>query len=123
LVATVLVYVLLTHVLAASGLAEVHPTGIVGWIVRDTVLAAVAVGLLLLGRRRVATAPALVGVGALWFALGVVDMHLFAAFEFDSIPLALDAAFHLSGWWLAIPAAGVAVMQRRAETLPIGAIA
>jgi hypothetical protein len=123
LAATVLAYALLIHLLAASGLAQVNPSGIVGWIVRDAVLAVVAVGLLLLGRRRVAAAPALVGAGALWFALGVIDMHLFAGFEFDSIPLALDAAFHLSGWWLAISAASVAIVQRRDETLSIGATA
>lgn len=121
--ATVLAYVLLIHVLAASGLAQVNQPGSVGWIGRDAVLAVVAVGLLLLGRRRVATAPALVAVGALWFALGVIDMHLFAGFEFASIPLALDAAFHLSGWWLAISAGGVALVQRREETFPIGATA
>lgn len=123
LVATVLAYILLIHVLTASGLVQVNPSGILGWIVRDAVLAVVAVGLLLRGRRRVATAPALVAVGALWFALGVIDMHLFAGFEFASVPLALDAAFHLSGWWLAIAAAGVAVAQRHEETFPIGATA
>jgi hypothetical protein len=123
LMVTVLAYILLIHLLAASGLAQVDPVGSVGWIVRDAVLAVVAFGLLLAGRRRVATAPALVGVGALWFALGVLDMHLFAGFEFDAIPLVLDTAFHLSGWWLAMAAAGVAVVQRRQETLLIGVTA
>ena len=121
LAATVLAYALFIHLLAATDLAQVDPSGYVGWVVRDAVLAALAIGLLILGRHRMATASALVAVGALWFALGVVDMHVLAAFEFSAVPLALDAAFHLSGWWLAVAAAGVAVEQRRHEAVPIGA--
>ncbi len=120
LAATVLAYVLLIHLLVAIGLAQVDQSGIGGWVARDAALAAVALGLLVLGRRRTAVALALVGVGALWFALGVIDMHVLAGFEFRADPPVLDAAFHLSGWWLAVSAAGVAVVQRRHDTIPIG---
>ena len=120
LAATVMVYALLTYLLVFTGLAEFNQDGIAGWFVRDAVLAAVALGLLFLGRRRTATTSALVGVGALWFALGVIDMHVFGAFEFHSVPLVLDAAFHLSGWWLMVAAAGVAVVQRRTQLVVIG---
>ena len=123
LATTVLAYALLIHLLASAGLAQVHSSEIGGWVVRDSALAAVAVGFLVLGRRRTVTAPTLVGVGALWFALGVVDMHVLTGFEFHAVPFVLDAAFHLSGWWLAVAAAGVAVVQRRQDVTPIGAVA
>jgi len=123
LAATVLAYALLIHLLASAGLAEVDPPENGGWVVRDAALVAVALGLLVLGRRRTATAPALVGVGALWFALGVVDMHVLTGFEFHAVPLVLDAAFHLSGWWLAVASAGVALVQRRQDVVPIGVAA
>ena len=123
LAATVLAYGLLIHVLASAGLARVEPAGIGSWVVRDGALVAVAIGLLILCRRRTATAPALACVGALWFALGVVDMHVLTGFEFHAVPLVLDAAFHLSGWWLAVAAAGVAFVQRRQDVVPIGAVA
>jgi hypothetical protein len=70
-----------------------------------------------------ATAPALVGVGVVWFALGLVDMHVITGLEFSAVPLVLDVAFHLSGWWLAVAAAGVALVQRRQDIVPIGAVA
>ena len=123
LAVTVLAYALLIHLLASAGLARVEPVGISGWVVRDAALVALAVGLLVLGRRRTATAVALVGVGALWFALGVVDMHVVTGFEFHAVPLVLDAAFHLSGWWLAVAATGVAFVQRRQDVVRIGAVA
>jgi hypothetical protein len=123
LAATVLAYALLIHLLASAGLAQVDPPDIGGWVVRDAALVALALALLVLGRRRTATALALVGVGALWFGLGVVDMHVLSGFEFHAVPLVLDAAFHLSGWWLAVAAAGVALVQRRQDVVPIGAVA
>lgn len=123
LAATVLAYLLLTHLLVALDLARIALPGIGGWAARDAAFAAVATGFLVLGRHRAATAPALVGVGALWFALGVIDMHVFAGFEFGAGALALDAAFHLSGWWLAVAATGVAVVQRRQDNIPIGVVA
>ena len=123
LAATLFAYALLIHLLASAGLAHVDPSEIGGWVVRDAALGAVALGLLVLGRRRTATAVALVGVGALWFALGVVDMHVLTGFEFHAVPLVLDAAFHLSGWWLAVAAAGVAFVQRRQDVVTIGAVA
>ena len=123
LAATVLAYALLIHVLVSADLAGIEPTELGGWVVRDAVLAAVAIGLLMLGRFRAATAPVLVGVGAMWFILGVIDMHVFAGFEFRAAPLVLDTAFHLSGWWLAVAAAGVALVQRRQDIVPIGAFA
>ena len=123
LAVTVLAYLLLTHLLVAMDLAQVGQSGIGGWVARDAALAAVALGLLVVGRRRTAVASGLVGVGALWFALGVIDMHVFDGFEFRAVPLALDAAFHLSGWWLAVAAAGVALVQRRQDVVPIGAVA
>ena len=120
--ATVLAYGSLIHLLAATGFAHVQPSGDVGWLVRDAVLGTVIVGLLAI-RRRTATASTLVGVGALWFALGAVDMHVLGGFEFRSVPLVLDAAFHLSGWWLMVAAAGVVIVQRRQLTLPVGSVA
>jgi hypothetical protein len=120
LAATVLAYALLVHLLVSTGLAQIDSSG---WFVRDAVLTAIAVSLLVLGRRRTATASALVGVGALWFALGVTDMHVFGGFEFRAVPPALDAAFHLSGWWLIVAAAGVSVAQRRAHIVPVGSAA
>lgn len=123
LAATVLAYALLIHLLASAGLARVETAGIGGWLLRDAALAAAMTAVLVLGRRRTATALALVGVGALWFALGVVDMHVLSGFEFQAVPLVLDAAFHLSGWWLAVAAAGVAFVQRRQDVVPIGAAA
>ena len=121
--AAVLAYALLIHLLVGSGLARVEPTGVASWVVRDAVLGVVAIGLLILGRHRMATASALVVVGALWFALGVIDMHIFAGFEFRAVPLVFDVAFHLSGWWVAVAAAGVALVQRRQDLVPIGAVA
>jgi hypothetical protein len=123
LAATVLAYAVLVHLLAAAGLARVEPTGLAGWVVRDSILAAAALGLVVLGRRRTAPAPALVGVGALWFLLGILDMHVLAGFEFRTVPLVLDAAFHLSGWWLAIAATAIVLVQRRQNVIPIGAAA
>jgi hypothetical protein len=123
LATTALAYALLTHLLVTTGLATIEPTGAAGWYARDAVLAAFAVSLLVLGRRRTATASALVSVGAVWFALGVIDMHVFGGFEFRAVPLALDAAFHLSGWWLMVAAAGVAVGQRRAAVVSVGSAA
>jgi hypothetical protein len=123
LAATVFAYAVLIHLLVATGLARVEPAELAGWAVRDGVLAAAAIGLLELGRRRTATAPALVGVGVVWFLLGILDMHVFAGFEFRPVPLVLDLAFHLSGWWLAIAAAGIALVQRRQNVIPIGAAA
>ena len=123
LAATVVAYLLLIHLLVAMGLGQVAQSGIGGWVARDAALAAVALGLLAVGRRRTAVASGLVGVGALWFALGVIDMHVFYGFEFRAVPLALDVAFHLSGWWLAVAAAGVALVQRRQDVVPIGAVA
>lgn len=120
--ATVLAYGSLIHLLAATGLAHVQPSGNAGWLVRDAVLGAAIVGLLAV-RRRTAMASALVGVGALWFALGAVDMHVLGAFEFRAVPLVLDTAFHLSGWWLMVAAAGVAIVQRRQVMLPVGSVA
>ena len=66
------------------------------------------------------TTTALMLTGSLWFVLGAVDMHVLGGFEFDAVPLALDAAFHLSGAWLAVAAAAVAVAQRRPSALPMG---
>ena len=123
LAATVFAYALLIHLLASAGLARIETAGIGGWFVRDAALAAVMAAVLVLGRRRTATALALVGVGALWFALGVIDMHIFAGFEFQAGLLALDAGFHLSGWWLAMAAAGAAVAQRRQGIVPSRALA
>jgi len=123
LAATVLAYALLVHLFVAMDMAQVDQSGISGWVARDVVLAAVAIGLLLLGRHRMAVAPALVGVGAVWFALGVIDMHVFTGFEVRAVPLVLDVAFHLSGWWLAVAAAGVALVQRRQGIVSIGALA
>lgn len=123
LAATVLAYALLIHLLAATHLAHVASDGFGGWVVRDAVFVAVAFALLILGRRRTATGSALAGAGVLWFALGVIDMHVFAEFKFSSVPLVLDAAFHLSGWWLAVVAAGVTVVQRRQDPILIGAVA
>jgi hypothetical protein len=123
LAATVLAYAVLVHLLVSTGLAQIDPSGTAGWIVRDAVLAAVAAGLLVFGRRRTAMASAWVGVGALWFGLGVTDMHVLGGFEFRTVPLVVDAAFHLSGWWLLVAAAGVAVAQRRADIVPAGSAA
>jgi hypothetical protein len=120
--ATVLAYGALIHLLAATDFAHVQTSGTAGWFVRDAVLGVAIVGLLTV-RRRIATPSALVGVGALWFALGVVDMHLLGAFEFRAVPLVLDTAFHLSGWWLMVAAAGVAIVQRRQVMLPVGSVA
>ena len=122
LAATVIVYGLLLHVLASSGLADVQAVAGVGWLPRDAGLAVVAVGVLALGRRFMSPASALVGVGALWFSLGVVDMHLLGGFEFQAAPVALDAAFHLSGWWLMVAAGAVAALQRRQDTVLLGTV-
>ena len=62
LAATVFAYAVLAHLLVAAGLTRVEPSGVAGWAMRDSVLAAAAIGLLLLGRRRTATAPALPSV-------------------------------------------------------------
>jgi hypothetical protein len=112
---TVLGYGALVHVLAATGLARVEPS----WLVRDAVLGVTMIALLAV-RRAVPTTTALMLAGGLWFVLGAVDMHVLGRFEFDAVPLALDAAFHLSGAWLAVAAAAVAVAQRRPSALPMG---
>jgi hypothetical protein len=112
---TVLAYGLLIHALVAAGLAS---TG--GWLLRDAVLGVLAWAFLHFGQRRTSAASALVGAGALWFALGAIDMHVFGGFEFRTVPLVLDVAFHLSGWWLAIAAAGIVVVQRSTEVSPLG---
>jgi hypothetical protein len=121
LAVTVLAYGLLVHLLVAAGLAELGSVG--GWLLRDAVLGCVALILMLVGRGRAPTASVLVAAGLLWFAVGVADMHAFSAFEFRTVPLALDLAFHLSGWWLAIAAAAIVVVQRRTDTFPLGDLA
>ena len=119
--ATVLAYGLLIHLLAATGLAYAATSG-ASWFARDAVLGVVVVSLLAV-RRRTTTASALVAVGAVWFALGAVDMHALGGFEFRAIPVVFDIAFHLSGWWLMVAAAGIAIVQRRQVLLPMARVA
>jgi uncharacterized membrane protein len=56
---------------------------------------------------------ALIGAGAAWLALGIVDMHVFALFELAHGRLLWDVAFHSSGS-LAI-ATGLLLLHRPAE--------
>ena len=114
LAAAVVVYALLVHLLVATGAAR----NVDSWLTRDAVLLGLATVLIGVARRPMSMPSALVCVGALWFALGMVDMHVLSGVEIPS--LIVDAAFHLSGWWLAVAAAGVLVVERRAESVPVG---
>ncbi|HJR90247.1 MAG TPA: hypothetical protein VJ782_08850 [Aeromicrobium sp.] len=118
LAATVVVYALLIHLLVATGAARIDESMPGGWLARDAVLLGLAVVLMGVASRPMSMPSALVCVGAFWFVLGMVDMHVASGVEIPS--LIVDAAFHLSGWWLAVAAAGVLIVERRAETTPLG---
>ncbi len=56
-------------------------------------------------------ATALVVVGLVWFAVGIVGMHALGWFAWADGSLVSDTAFHASGLWIA--AAGVATAAVR----------
>ncbi len=70
------------------------------WVVRDVALVVLAVAALVAGlsRRGPASRPALLlGAGAAWTELGLVDMHLLGLFDLRVAALPLDLLLHGSG--------------------------
>lgn len=95
-----------------------------GWVMRDALLVALAVAALLVARSwrgsepsphgRERLACALMGAGAVWLELGILDQHLFGLFEIAHGSLAWDAVFHgggaaafVAGWALLVIDDGV----------------
>jgi hypothetical protein len=106
----VLVYVAAITAMLAAGVAEATDDSALHWYARDLVfalMAALAVIAAARGRRTQRavdsavnqTAWALIGVGAAWAALGLVDMHLLWLFEVAHGQLLWDAVFHGAGFW------------------------
>lgn len=89
----------------ALAIAVLRTTPVVGtldgpWTGRDVALVALAVGALVAGlaRRGPVVPPALLmGAGAAWTELGLLDMHLLGLFEFRVAALPLDLLLHGSG--------------------------
>ena len=73
-----------------------------GWVPRDVLVVAVALGALLLGRHATVRASdrvpfALIGCGSTWLLLGLLDMHVFGLFDIAHGAVLPDLLFHGSG--------------------------
>lgn len=64
----------------------------------------------------------LVVVGLLWFAFGMVGMHLFGWFDWAHASVLADVVFHASGIWVATAGLAVIAFQRRTahRRTPVG---
>ncbi|HVK27916.1 MAG TPA: hypothetical protein VM575_06230 [Nocardioides sp.] len=85
------------------------------WAARDVALVVLAVAALVAGlsRRGPASRPALLlGAGAAWTELGLVDMHLLGLFELRVAALPLDLLLHGSGPLLLVLAARRLTLSR-----------
>ncbi len=95
------------------------------WLMRDALFVLLMAASLLVARHwsygrsplagRERLACALMGVGAIWLELGILDQHLFGLFAIAHGSLAWDLAFHgigmlafLAGWALLLTATSVA---------------
>ena len=113
------VYAAAVPALLALDAAHDHPTPAVGWLVRDLFLALFVVAALVVARRwagseslprgRERLACALMGAGAVWFELGILDQHVFGLFHIAHGAVLWDAFFHgagavafLAGWALLV---------------------
>lgn len=90
------VYAAVVAVLAATPLVRTLDGP---WLARDVALVLLAAGALAAGLAlRAGSAPAvLVGAGAAWTELGLVDMHLLGLFDFRLAALPLDVLLHGGG--------------------------
>jgi hypothetical protein len=117
----VLVYVVVVTLLLATGIIEAAASSDAAWVARDAALALLALAGLLISAHGDAVAPhsvrttatALVGGGVAWTVAGIVDMHLFAMFEFVHEASLHDPVFHAAGFWAVV--AGT-VLLHSAET-------
>lgn len=125
--AGVVTYVAFLAVLLRTGAAEPIDDSGLHWFLRDISFAVLAAAALVLAARRppatrrppAATpfrgspALALIGAGAAWTLLGLVDMHVFMLFEIANGRLLPDAFFHTAGVWALV--GGVYLLQRPAS--------
>lgn len=92
------------------------------WVARDVALVVLAAAALAAGlsRRGPAARPAvLLGAGAAWTELGLLDMHLLGLFDFRVAALPLDLLLHGSGPLLIVLAARrLAFPRPSTETSP-----
>ena len=104
--AGIVLYTAALALLLAVGAADGGTTD-AGWITRDLLFAALAVIALVVARHAAGSEPSprgrerlacgLMGVGAIWLELGLLDMHLFGLFELAHGALLWDAVFHGAG--------------------------
>lgn len=123
----VVTYVAFLAVLLRTGAAEPIDDSGLHWFLRDLSFAVLAAAALVLAARRpTATRPppvatpfrgstafALIGAGAAWTVLGLVDMHVFMLFEIANGRLLPDAFFHGAGAWALV--GGAYLLQRPAS--------
>ena len=114
-------YIAVVTALLAVGAADVLDGSNLHWFMRDLLYAlAAAAGLLLAkrkitGRRPASNQPALalIGAGAAWMVLGVIDQHALVLYEIaHGLPL-WDAVFHAAGFWAIL---GGVLLLHRAST-------
>jgi hypothetical protein len=91
-------YVLFVYGLAATGIAHTNPGP---WALRTAGIVVAALTALAVAARFADTALAqpsvwLIGAGAAWWVLGLIDMHVFGLFDIRG-GLPADLAFHGSG--------------------------
>lgn len=104
----VLVYVVAITVMVAVGAAQVMDGSNLHWFLRDLLFAVLAAAALVWAARettggkpaRSRPALALIGAGAAWAALGIVDMHFLMLFEIAHGQLLWDTVFHGAGFWV-----------------------
>ena len=121
--AGIVLYAGAVALLLALGAAD-GGAGAAGWVARDALYAVLALIALVVARRWAGSEPspwgrerlgcALVGAGAVWLELGILDQHLFGLFEIAHGALAWDAVFHgvgagafVAGWTLLVVKTGV----------------
>lgn len=116
--AGIVLYAGAVAVLLAFGAAD-GGAAAAGWVMRDALLVALVVIALLVARSWAGSEPsphgrerlacALMGAGAVWLELGILDQHFFGLFEIAHGSLAWDAVFHgggaaafVAGWALLV---------------------
>jgi hypothetical protein len=117
--------------LGIAGAAD-GSAGATGWILRDALFVVLAVMALIVARSCAGSAPsprgrerlacALMGAGAVWLELGLLDMHFFGLFDIAHGALVWDALFHgaaavafAAGWALLVTDTGVRTQTWRHE--------
>jgi hypothetical protein len=118
-----LLYSVLVYGLIVSWADAAHSrSGLGAWLVRDAAVAVLAVGALIIAKRRSdpqlpSYATWLMGMGIAWWLLGFVDMHLLGLFELDG-GMPADLLFHGSGVVL-VAAGAIAFGRSLSRGLPL----